>query len=201
MALSLSLGGATLVGISASFAGAQSVAEAARETRKEKKAHAKVVTNDTLPPQETISVVGQPAPASDSAESASDNNASDQAANKDQNKDAKTSNKKTDEDKSDAAKFQEEMDGWKKRLAAQKDSISLLERELDVVQREYRLRAAAFYADAGNRLRSQADWDKMDRDYKDKIDSKQKQVDDAKQKLSDLKDEARKARMPNSVSE
>ena len=93
------------------------------------------------------------------------------------------------------------MDGWKKRLAAQKDSISLLERELDVVQREYRLRAAAFYADAGNRLRSQADWDKMDRDYKDKIDSKQKQVDDAKQKLSDLKDEARKARMPNSVSE
>ena len=190
-----------LVGISASFAGAQSVAEAARETRKEKKAHAKVVTNDTLPPQETISVVGPQVTAKDGEDNDGDNKAKDPSAKADQGKDAKSADKKSDEDKSAAAQFQEKMDDWKKRIASQEDSVALLERELDVVQREYRLRAAAFYADAGNRLRSQGDWDKMDRDYKDKIDSKQKQLDDAKQKLSDLKDESRKSGMPNSVAE
>ena len=44
-------------------------------------------------------------------------------------------------------------DEWKQKIADQQGKIDLLSRELDVTQREYRLRAAAFYADAGNRLR------------------------------------------------
>jgi len=69
------------------------------------------------------------------------------------------------------------------------------------VQREYRLRAAAMYADVGNRMRNSAEWDKEDTDYKQKIADKQKALDDAKQKLEDMKEQARKAGAPASVRE
>ena len=49
-----------------------------------------------------------------------------------------------------------------------------------MTQREYRLRAAAFYADAGNRLRGSGTWDKEDAQYKQQIAQKQKALDDAK---------------------
>jgi hypothetical protein len=77
----------------------------------------------------------------------------------------------------------------------------LLERDLDVLQREYRIRAAAMYADAGNRLRNSGDWDKQDTQYKQQIADKQKALDDAKQKLDDVQEDARKAGAPASVSE
>ena len=64
---------------------------------------------------------------------------------------------------------------------------------MDVLQREYQIRAAAMYADAGNRMRNSADWDKQDTQYKQQIADKQKSLDDAKQKLEDLQEEARKA--------
>jgi hypothetical protein len=76
-----------------------------------------------------------------------------------------------------------------------------LERELNLLQGEYRLRAAAYYADAGNALRNQADWAKQDRDYHARLDAKQKQLDEAKQKLGDMQEAARKAGMPNSIAE
>lgn len=74
-------------------------------------------------------------------------------------------------------------------------------RELDVLQREYQLRAAAFYADAGNRLRNQAVWDQEDAKYKEQIADKQKELDTAKQKLDDMQEDARKAGMPSSVGQ
>ena len=69
----------------------------------------------------------------------------------------------------------------------------MLTREVDVTQREYRLRAAAFYADAGNRLRNQGSWDKEDAQYKQDVVKKQKAVDDARKAVDDLKEKARKA--------
>jgi hypothetical protein len=69
------------------------------------------------------------------------------------------------------------------------------------VQREYQIRAAAMYADAGNRLRNQADWDKQDAQYKQQIADKQKSLEDAKQKLEDLQEEARRAGVPDSVQQ
>ena len=76
------------------------------------------------------------------------------------------------------------------------DQIDLLGRELDVLQREYQIRAAAMYADAGNRMRNSADWDKQDAQYKQQIADKQKALDDAKQKLEDMQEDARKAGVP-----
>jgi len=70
-----------------------------------------------------------------------------------------------------------------------------------VLQREYQIRAAAMYADAGNRMRNSADWDKQDAQYKQQIADKQKVLDDAKQKLDDIQEQARKAGAPVSVRE
>ena len=88
---------------------------------------------------------------------------------------------------------------WQSKITEQKNQIELASRELDVTQREYQLRAAAMYADTGNRLRNEAQWDKQDAEYKQKIADKQKAVDDAKQKLSDMQEEARKAGVPSTM--
>jgi len=87
---------------------------------------------------------------------------------------------------------------WADKVKGQQDQIDLLKREFDVLQREYQIRAAAMYGDAGNRLRNQTDWDKQDAQYKQQIADKQKAVDDAKQKLEDMQEEARKAGVPSS---
>ena len=92
-------------------------------------------------------------------------------------------------------------DQWKEKISTQRAQIDLLMREMDVLQREYRLRAAAFYADAGNRLRNSASWDKEDQQYKQQLDQKQRALDDAKQKLDDLQEQARKAGVPSSARE
>jgi hypothetical protein len=57
------------------------------------------------------------------------------------------------------------------------------------------------YADAGNRMRNSAEWDKQDADYKQKIADKQKAVEDAKSKLTDMQEEARKDGVPSAMVE
>jgi hypothetical protein len=193
----------------AAVAAAQSVADVARQTRKQNanKPAAKVLTNDDLPTNAPISVTGQPpasdddnAKPSDGGDAAADNadkTEPDKAtADADRDKPKKDEDKKTFAEKRDAAIQQ-----WKQRFAAQKEQISLLEREIDVMQREYRLRAAAYYADAGNALRNQAPWAQQERDHREKLDLKQKKLDEAKQKLEDMQDQARREGMPSSVAD
>ena len=79
-----------------------------------------------------------------------------------------------------------------KKLDAQKAKIDQLAHELDLDQREYRLRAVAYYGDAGTRLRDKATWDKDETRYKDEIESKQKSLDDAKTQLSEMQEEVEK---------
>jgi len=189
-----------------------SLGDYARQIRKNSPntAKPKVFDNDNLPKDDKLSIVG-PAPtpddnssqakADDSANAAS--NASDSKASTETKTPADQSGQagaaKTSEQ--DQADKQAAMKQWEDKMAAQKDAIDLLARELDVLQREYQLRAAAFYADAGNRLRNQAAWDVEDAKYKQQIADKQKQLDDAKQKLDDLQEGARKAGVPSSVTE
>lgn len=144
----------------------------------------KVFDNDNLPMQDKISVVGQPTDANNLASNA---NAQPAVA----------SPTKPAED--DQAKKQAEWKNWQGKVTAQKEQIDLAGRELDVLQREYQLRAAEMYADAGNRLRNSGQWDKQDSDYKQKIADKQKAVDDAKQKLTDMQEQGRKAGVPSSM--
>lgn len=201
-----------------SSGGGQSLGDYAKQIRKEPdaKAKPKVFDNDNLPKDDKLSIVGAPAPAP-SDEAKSDEAKTDETKTGEAKpgesategtkpgSEAKPAGEKTAEGATkapeDEAARQAAIKQWTDKLNNQKQQIDLLTRELDVVQREYQIRAAAMYADAGNRLRNQADWDKQDAQYKQQIADKQKSVEDAKQKLTDLQEDARRAGMPSSVFE
>jgi hypothetical protein len=185
-----------------------SLGDYARQVRKDPgaKTKAKVFDNDNLPREDKLSVVGAAPAASDSsAQSKAPEPPSAPAGEATAGTAAKTAteekgaggSKAADEDAVKQAAWKQ----WSNKIASQQDQIDLLTRELDVLQREYQIRAAAMYADAGNRLRNSGDWDKQDTSYKQQIADKQKALDDAKQKLDDLQEEARKAGVPSSVRE
>jgi hypothetical protein len=208
-----------LLGLAAMPAGAQSASSTgqslgdyARQIRKEPDAKAKprVFDNDNLPKSDKLSIVGTPAaPPSDKSEEAKAEESKPEESAAEGTKAGaevkaaadKTAAEGATKAPDDEAARQAAIKQWTDKLTAQKQQIDLLGRELSVVQREYQIRAAAMYADAGNRLRNQGDWDKQDAQYKQSIADKQKALDDAKQKLTDLEDEARRAGMPNSVLE
>jgi len=183
-----------------------SLADYARKAHKDTsaaKGKPKVFDNDNLPKDDKLSVVGkQPSPDSSQAAPAESGekptaSADGKAAENKSGAQVKPAAASPDED----AKKQAAWKTWQDKLSAQKDQISLATRELDVTQREYQLRAAAMYADAGNRLRNSAQWDKEETNYKQQIADKQKAVDDAKQKLADMQEEARKDGVPSSMIE
>jgi hypothetical protein len=161
-----------------------SLGDYARKVHKDPavKAKPKVFDNDNLPSEDKLSVVGAPVAA----------NAGDNTSASSDSKDTAPATKPED----DQSKKQAEWKSWQEKLTAQKSAIDLASRELDVLQKEYQLRAAAMYGDVGNRLRNSTQWDKEDADFKQKIADKEKAVDDAKQKLDDLQEEARKAGVP-----
>lgn len=221
----MGMGIVLLVGLAAMPAGAQnqsssgngqSLGDYAKQVRKEPdaKAKPKVFDNDNLPKDDKLSIVGAPvAPPSEKSDDAKTDEAKADEAKPGEpaadgtkaGNEAKPAAEKTGEGAAkapdDEAAKQAAMKQWTDKLNNQKQQIDLLTRELDVAQREYQIRAAAMYADAGNRLRNQGDWDKQDAQYKQQIADKQKSVEDAKQKLTDLQEEARRAGMPSSVFE
>ena len=188
------LAGIVLAGMLLTAAGAQNqpLGDYARSVRKdEKPASTKKYDNDNLPTGDNISVVGN---ATDTTGPEDANPAPDAEAAKPE--DGSAASKPAPKDavkKEDGSDAQKAGDEWKQKIADQQSKVDLLSRELDVTQREYRLRAAAFYADAGNRLRNQGSWDKEDAQYKQDVVKKQKAVDDARKALDDLKEQARKA--------
>lgn len=149
----------------------QSLGDAARKARAEKKAPATVVIEGEGTPQ----MDNQPQASSESTSPDA------RAADKGQVK------------KSAAELDKQKTDDWNAKIAAQKKDIALLQRELDVVEREQRLRAAAFYADAGVQLRDQAKYAEDSRKEQEQIDTKKKALGEAQQKLDDLQEQARKA--------
>ena len=162
----------------------------ARKVRKDPaaKAKPKVFDNDNLPTDDKLSIVGPP-PVAD---------ASDKSATADKDAAAAKPSSSADDEQ---AKKKAVWKSWQDKLVSQKDAIDLASRELDVTQREFQLRAAAMYADVGNRLRNSTQWDKEEADYKQKIADKQKALDEAKQKLDDMKEDARKAGVPAAMTD
>jgi hypothetical protein len=190
---------AVLAGMLVTLAGAQteSLGDYARGIRKdEKPASAKKYDNDNLPTSDKISVVGNATESSpedaNAASTPSDSAAQPKDGTKPSTPAAQDAGKPADS--SDAHKANDE---WKQKISEQQAKVDMLTREVDVTQREYRLRAAAFYADAGNRLRNQGSWDKEDAQYKQDLAKKQKALDDAKKAVDDLKEKARKAGVPS----
>ena len=189
----------------------QPLGDYARTVRKTKgrsasKANPKVYDNDNLP-DGTVSVVGSSAP---EASSGAKNEAQDPEQSKDSS--AKSEGKAADksEGKSTEPKIQpgqsaeerqKALDASKTKLDDQKERIAAISHELDLLQREYRLKSAEFYANTANRVQHPNGFADDDAKYKQQIADKQKELDDAKAKLDELQETARKSGAPNSVAE
>lgn len=174
----------------------------ARAQRKEKPHAANTFDNDNLPKSDKISVVGD-APATPQASADSQSTSDPATAKSDTTTTAAVAGAPptTIEPGQSKEQRQQVYDQWQQKISIQQGQIDQAAHELDLDQREYRLRAASFYADAGERMRNQAGWDKEDADYKQKLAEKQKALDDAKAKLSDMQEEARKAGIPESAQQ
>ncbi len=180
----LAIGTLLLLGVSA--APAQSLGDYAREARKNKTETSSAshhYDNDNLPTGQPLSVVGPPPASDDKAAPATEAASSAPAA------------KTPAVDPAAAAERLKASDELKRKIDKQKEKIDWLSHDLDLEQREYRLRAAAMYGDAGNRLRNSAQWEKDEAQYKSDFQGKQKALDTARQELDQLQEQARKAGM------
>lgn len=187
----------------------------------------KVYDNDNLPAEGTVSVVGsQSAQSDDSTDQSADEK--EQPANKTQGQSADKTQGSSDSDanKTDAKSHSADADqpkakkddlqlkpgqsdedrekalaALKTRLAAQRDKVSLLSRELDVLKGEYNLKATQFYNDAVRRAQNQSGLIPDDAKYKQQIADKQKALDDANSELTKMQDDARSQGAPDSALE
>jgi chromosome segregation ATPase len=182
--MGMAIGALLVFGVN--LAWSQSLGDVARSMRKNKAQQATTnhkYDNDNMPKTDHLSVVG-------AATTANADGMGGDASAQNQAPGAQTDPKAAAEERQQAAAE------WKNKLDDQQKKIDDLAHELDLAQREYKLRAAVMYADAGNRLRNASTWDKEDADYKKQIEEKQKALDAAKQELSDIKEQARKAGAP-----
>ena len=165
----------TLLLLGASGAAAQSLGDYARAVRKNKAepgSTSRHYDNDNLPTNETLSVVGPPPGAAA--------NAGKKAAAVDSSAAAA------------AAARQKMADEWNDKIAKQKAKVDSLNHEIDLDQRELRVRAAALYSDPSISARS-LQWNKDDAQYRSDIDAKQKTLDAARQQLDEMQSQAHKA--------
>lgn len=176
---------ATLLLLGIGGAAAQSLGDYARAVRKNKaepNSTSRQYDNDNLPTNQPLSVVGQP-PAADA-------NAAPEAGDEK----SKSSDKAAPVNPAAPdAERQKTEDEWKKKLDAQKEKVDSLNHDLDLQQREYRLRVATQYDSEGNRIQNAGQWGKEDAQYRSDAEAKQKALDAAQQELNDLQEQAHKA--------
>src|SRR5437660_1698016 len=177
----------TLLLLGVSGAAAQSLGDYARAARKKKvepTSTTRHYDNDNLPTNETLSVVGPPPPAPANAGPGAANTSSTPAAKA-----------AAADPAAAAAERKKTADELTKKLDQQKQKIDSLNHELDIDQREHRLRAAAFYGDAGTRLRDSAQYDKNTARKRTISKAKKKPVVAAQQEPDQIKDKARRPEM------
>ncbi len=157
-----------------------SLGDAARKARAQKKDSAKpgkVFTNDDMGGLKgTISVVGNgPGP-----QASADNTAD------------KTQGKKPangDDGKKDASKDEA---SWRAKFAAARKTLADDSKELDILQREFNLKQQQYYTDPTAALKEQNSREDLNK-TQSQIDAKKQTVEKDKQALADLEDELRKA--------
>ncbi|MGA9209066.1 MAG: hypothetical protein WB347_14775 [Terriglobales bacterium] len=185
----LAAGAVVLASALGAAAQSEPLGDAARAARKEPRPAAKkVYTNDNLPTEASISVVGPPPV--EAAEPKSAAQPSDEKQKPSQ-KDSKAEEKKASQGEQ----------ALPDQLSDQKKKIAGLEKELDLLQREYKLQIADYYADAGTQLRDPKKWTEDEIKFRTDIAEKQKQLDEAKAELQDMEEQAHKAGVPSPASE
>lgn len=184
----------------------QPLGQYAREQKKNKKPAARTYDNDTIPRQDALTMVDKSGHDTEAQNGSAQDSSPEPAAQGGSEVQSTGRHAKVEqaphvspgESEEDRQKV---YDKWQDKLSEQQEKLDLATRELDVLQREYKLRTVDFYADAGNRLRNSTDWDKQDAEYKKQLEEKQKAVADAKAAMENAQEEARKAGVPNSVTE
>jgi uncharacterized coiled-coil protein SlyX len=83
------------------------------------------------------------------------------------------------------------MEKWKAKIATQEATVKQLDDQVAQIDRDYKLRMSALYADLGIRLRDQAQWAADEKKFQEDMAAKQKERDDAREKLGAMKDQAR----------
>jgi hypothetical protein len=165
---------------------AQTIADRARDVRKDKRtttATDKVYTNESLNLR-APAAISEPTSAGKK-----DAKKGDEAADGEEDA-AKEKELSPDEQKAKAAAE------FKDKIEKAKGELTQLQRELDVAQRENRLRTAVYYADAGSKLRDERKFADDDRKIQADFADKQKKIGDLQQTLDKLRDGARRAGVP-----
>ena len=174
---------ATLLLLGISGAAAQSLGDYARAVRKDKaepSSTSRHYDNDNLPTSQPLSVVGPPP--------AADTNAAPEA----EDAKPKSSEKAAAANPADAER-QKAAEDWKTKIDEQQKKLDSLNHDLDLAQREYRLRVATQYDSEGNRIQNAGQWGKEDAQYRTDTEAKQKAIEAAQQELNDTQDQAHKA--------
>jgi hypothetical protein len=185
----LILAGVLTAGFTGNLCAQQSLGDVARENRKAKKPKAvKVYDNDNLPTSAPISTVGIVNPPADAKSKDSESKDSDKDGKKDEQ--AKS-------ESSEAEARQKVENQLKDDIEKQRAKIADIAHELDLLNREYHLRTALYYSDAGTRLRNPQIWAEEDLSHRNKISAKEQELSAAQAKLADLEEAARKAGMPS----
>ncbi len=187
----------------------QPLGDYARSVKKEKKQPTKSFDNDNLPMQDSLSVVGNteaaPQTADASTQSTTQNadgelvegSVKPPAAEK---RAPKVETPKITPGESEADR-QKVFDKWQDKLSNQQEKVEMLSREIDVMQKEQKLKATEFYSDAGARLRDSGNWDKQLSEFQQQLQEKQKALAEAKDTMNDMQEDARKSGVPSSVIE
>lgn len=168
---------------------AQSLPEAARASRQGKKAATKVYTNDDIPESRQLEDADS-ASGTDSAQNSQDEQSGDQETDAADKQSAKKQSATKGKASADQA---ERLKQFKRDADEQHKKIADLEREINLMEREHKLRVAAYYADAGTQLRDSKKWFEEERTYQSDLEAKKKDLADAKQKLEDIREQSRKA--------
>lgn len=181
---------AILVVAATALASAQEpLGDVARQERaKPKPQAAKVITNDDLSSAKAEGLADEPG-ATPRKKSDSDSDAA-------QAEESATADGKPAKDKKEPLTADEkikQLETWKTKVAAQEAKVHSLDEQVQQIDRDYRLRMSAYYADLGMRLRDEAHWADEEKKYHEQIEAKQKERDAERDKLEDIKDEARRA--------
>lgn len=179
---------AIIILITAAATAQQSLGDAARAARAQKQ---RTATNKPTVTNDSLRLMGGPMTEATASSSLPD-------TSKDATKAADAAKAADKSDKDEAAAKEDQKKQLADDLAKTKAELDQLTRELDVLQRENRLRAATYYADAGNRLRNEQQYAAADRQYQQDIQNKQSAINAAKAKLDGLRDQARRLGVPAS---
>jgi len=176
----------------------QSLAEAARKAREQKKSAPqakRIFTNDNIPTTPgTLSTIGTtPTPEGD---------ASSGTISPGRQGGAKSGTTPANLD--DKAKRAEEEAMWRKKFTELRAKIATAEKEADIMQRELNLKRQQYYSDPNQALREQYQYPAGTggevNELTKRIDDKKKEAESLKQQLTELEDDLRRAGLPSGWS-